>query len=513
METAWITSKEVMRRAGVSRATLNNYIRYGILPRPVVRSPMNRSDGPTKIGYFPRWVVERIMAVKEMKRGGNTMEDIARSLGRDAGGTKSFSVVDGNLRPFPSARKETSSETGAAGRALERMCLDVEGLDCAAYFINQDFEIEWINESAEQELFNHKVSSIAGIEDRNIFKRLFDWEFHESVENWQDMIVFHMDFIRRATQRTAVGKLYQGMTVGEKDCLERAYDESTEVSEKGVVERSLKLRRRSGEELNYSVYTVFFREGLFFVYDLDRSGFHGLKAILSRRGDLIQELLTHRMPSLLSLCVLVADLQDSMRISVELPPSEYFELINSLWRNMAEIFDSHNGICGKHAGDGLLYYFVKKPGNNYIMDALNCALKVRERVKDFSNQWQSRKGWFNELSMNIGLDEGKEFFGTIQSAYNLEFAALGDSINHAARLSDLARHGAVFATKNLINKLDYEEQKSVRYGIKRRHPEKGEVFIENSFSRVIDVLDPGRAGRDKFLDIGTLPITEIISID
>ena len=33
----FITSKEVLSKTGISRATLNNYIKIGILPRPVVK--------------------------------------------------------------------------------------------------------------------------------------------------------------------------------------------------------------------------------------------------------------------------------------------------------------------------------------------------------------------------------------------------------------------------------------------------------------------------------------------
>ena len=58
------------------------------------------------------------------------------------------------------------------------------------------------------------------------------------------------------------------------------------------------------------------------------------------------------MPSLVSLCVLVADLQDSVKIGAELPPAEYFELINRLWKTLAGSFQKYHGIYGKHAGDG-----------------------------------------------------------------------------------------------------------------------------------------------------------------
>ena len=34
-----ISSKEVLEKSGISRATLNNYIKMGIIPKPIVQSP------------------------------------------------------------------------------------------------------------------------------------------------------------------------------------------------------------------------------------------------------------------------------------------------------------------------------------------------------------------------------------------------------------------------------------------------------------------------------------------
>ena len=53
-----ISSKEILARTGISRATLNNYIGLNLIPPPTVRKP-KEGGGPTKIGYFPEWVVDR----------------------------------------------------------------------------------------------------------------------------------------------------------------------------------------------------------------------------------------------------------------------------------------------------------------------------------------------------------------------------------------------------------------------------------------------------------------------
>ncbi len=186
-------------------------------------------------------------------------------------------------------------------------------------------------------------------------------------------------------------------------------------------------------------------------------------------------------------------------------------MINDLWKNLAGTFEKYNAICGKHAGDGMLHYFIKKPDSNYLMDAIYCALELREKTKVFSKEMKLKKGWFNDLFLNIGINEGQEFFGTIRSASNIEFTALGDSINYAGRLSDFARFGKIWTTKNVIIKLTEEELSSLCFGVSRKEADQ-ERFVENSFLRVIDLMDSTRNEGNKFADIATLPITEIVGI-
>ena len=76
LEPGMISSKEVMVRTGISRATLNNYIGLDLMPPPSVRPPEG-PGGPTKIGFFPEWVVERIEKIQQLKGQGMRMSQIA----------------------------------------------------------------------------------------------------------------------------------------------------------------------------------------------------------------------------------------------------------------------------------------------------------------------------------------------------------------------------------------------------------------------------------------------------
>lgn len=155
-----------------------------------------------------------------------------------------------------------------------------------------------------------------------------------------------------------------------------------------------------------------------------------------------------------------------------------------------------------------MYYFLDKPGSNYIINCINCAIELREIMKKFNKKWKSAKGWDHDLFLNTGINEGQEFFGTIRSADNFEFTALGDTINIAARLTEFARNGEIWTTKNLISKLSQEEQSMFCFGV---HSRKGadSGFIRDSFSRLSDLVTEHDPHFHQLNAIGGLPITEI----
>jgi hypothetical protein len=129
-----------------------------------------------------------------------------------------------------------------------------------------------------------------------------------------------------------------------------------------------------------------------------------------------------------------------------------------------------------------------------------------------SKSWQLRKNWGNELYLNTGITEGQEWLGTFETATSVELVVRGDTINQAARISDFARYGAVWATKSLIGKLPVAERARLRYGVRRKADNGQDLFVASSFSQVSSLLEQEGNRSEKLRDIATLPITEIIEI-
>jgi class 3 adenylate cyclase len=224
-----------------------------------------------------------------------------------------------------------------------------------------------------------------------------------------------------------------------------------------------------------------------------------------------QEHFQQPLPIPFAFSILAADLQDSIRMCTELPPEEYFHLVHQIWTCANSTFDKYYGIYGKHSGNGIVYYFLKHRNSNYLFDAILCALELREKMKHLSDEWKKNTGWCGDLYLNIGINEGYEFFGRLPNAPTREVITLGDTANCTVRLSHFARCGSIWATKNLLNRLDSKERKKIRYGI-HRSQQNHEILIENTFSRVEETISKNAIGNHIIDDISTVIVTNICNL-
>jgi len=113
-----ITSKDIIERTDISRATLNNYIKLGILPKPIVGPPPPDSRNIKQIGYFPGEVIARIDRVKLLKSRGRSMHEIARLFQEDRVSHDSPFVPAATITPNPSDAKTTISAGPEAGAGM-----------------------------------------------------------------------------------------------------------------------------------------------------------------------------------------------------------------------------------------------------------------------------------------------------------------------------------------------------------------------------------------------------------
>lgn len=499
-----LSSKEIIDATDISRATLNNYISLGLLSKPVVTNPGGGAGGPRQLGFFPDHSIERIREIQRLKQEGHSMAKITARLGTSPQSGETQVPPPTTISPSPPPAANPHSIPANEANVPSGLRVTIEDIAFPAYMVNHSFELVWFNEAARDHIFRGLDKLPPTSEGRNLFRLLAAGGM---ATDTADLLRFHVGLAkgRLSPERFADG--CHGVSPEAFTWLQDTYAATVAEPPQPVLDRLITTANGVSR-----AYVSLFREGIFIVLTPEDHGADSMLEFLARRDEVVRNLLQRRLPVLTDLAVLVADLQGSVRICSELPPDEYFSLINDIWAAMGPIFRKYHGTYGKHVGDGMVYYFFPQPDSNYLFNALACATEIREEIKHLSNRWQLQKNWLNELYLNTGITDGQEWLGTFRTTTSVEFVVLGDTINQAARISDFARFGGIWATKSLIGKLPQESRERVRYGVRRKADSGREVFVPTSFATVASLTDAAEDANCKLRDIATVPITEIVNV-
>lgn len=514
-----ISSKALLAKTGLSRATLNNYIGLGLLSKPTIRS--GGDSGERLLGYFPDSALERIEAIRTLKAAGKSMPQIVRLLAEQDLADESGEEADeaayagsAELAAGVGAERRVASEVDASGVRSgssrgDELRLSLDDVTHPAYMFNYRFEVTWHNDAARRELLGDFVRLPVDSDGRNLVALLGEGTTHWTEPVADELLRGNLALALARVSESGIRASVRALPTAMQQRVARLLEAcpTVEPDRRAASVIPVQLPDARGRARDAHLVATYFREGVLVVCVPASESLGGLVDFLARRDVVIRHLLRNRLPVLTPLAVLVADLQGSTRICSELPPEEYFELINEIWSSMDPIFKRYFGTHGKHVGDGMVYYFFPQPESDYVLNALRCAQELRECMRQINSRWQLRKSWLNELYLNIGVHEGNEWLGTFQSSTSVEFAVLGDTINQAARLSELARFGAIWATKSLIGKLSAQDRARLSYGVSRRTREDREVFVESTFAQIDSLVDIGAV--PKMRDVATLAVTEL----
>ena len=160
-----ISSKALIDQTGISRATLNNYIQLGILPKPVVQSLTANADegGARVLGFFPDDALERVQAVQILKTQGLSMAQVAQRLSEtdvllEVAVTSADSLE--KRRVDKVARRSGDSHKTQVTRSDGEITLSLEGLKHPAYMLNYNLELTWLNEAWAEHVVDQSPSRL-----------------------------------------------------------------------------------------------------------------------------------------------------------------------------------------------------------------------------------------------------------------------------------------------------------------------------------------------------------------
>jgi len=138
--------------------------------------------------------------------------------------------------------------------------------------------------------------------------------------------------------------------------------------------------------------------------------------------------------------VLFADIRGSTGLAERTSAGEFRRLVERFYRRASKAIDDHDGIVDKFLGDGIMALFIPVIAGEMLVER---AVTAGEAVLKAVDHPELVAGG---VRVGVGVHSGEAFVGAIGSEDRLDFTALGDTVNVAARLGSDAGAGELLVS-------------------------------------------------------------------
>jgi ABC-type transport system substrate-binding protein/class 3 adenylate cyclase len=138
-----------------------------------------------------------------------------------------------------------------------------------------------------------------------------------------------------------------------------------------------------------------------------------------------------------------ADLVGSTSLAERLDPEDAKVIVNDAVTRAIAAVEAFGGTVKDLAGDGVLSLFGAPTAHEDDAErAVRAALRVTEEISAYADEVERAFG-VSGFGVRVGVDTGAVVVGSIGGGSRVEYGALGDAVNTAARLQALAEPGTV----------------------------------------------------------------------
>jgi class 3 adenylate cyclase len=157
--------------------------------------------------------------------------------------------------------------------------------------------------------------------------------------------------------------------------------------------------------------------------------------------------------------VVFIDLRGFTAFSDTAEPEEVMDLLRSYHAEIGKVIFKYDGTLERFAGDGIMVFFNDPVAcTEHTMKAVEMALEIRTHGQELRKGWQ-KKGY--ELDIGVGLAAGYATLGNIGFEDRMDYGAIGNVTNLAARLCAEAKGGQILIDRKTLSKV--EERVQVKF--------------------------------------------------
>jgi len=199
--------------------------------------------------------------------------------------------------------------------------------------------------------------------------------------------------------------------------------------------------------------------------------------------------------------IFYSDIRGFTAMSEKMTPDQVYANLNTYFQAMCDIVFAHGGYVDKFIGDCLMAVFSApdpRPGTTDAYEATESALEQQEKITAMMVDWA--KEGRQTFNVGMGLNTGVVMMGNLGSSERLNYTVIGDNVNTAARLYNVAKGGQI-----IISESTYEEIKD-RFIVNELAPVsvKGKTLPLRNFE-IVGRLKPGEENTSKLLDPDNMP--------
>jgi len=143
--------------------------------------------------------------------------------------------------------------------------------------------------------------------------------------------------------------------------------------------------------------------------------------------------------------MLFCDVKGSTAAAEKLDPEEWAEVMNGAFEHLIAPIYRYEGTLARLMGDAILAFFGAPIAHeDDPQRAVRAGLEIVAGIQTYRDQLKRERGL--DLNVRVGLNTGLVVVGEVGSDLRVEYTAMGDAINLAARMEQTAQPGTVQIT-------------------------------------------------------------------
>ena len=152
------------------------------------------------------------------------------------------------------------------------------------------------------------------------------------------------------------------------------------------------------------------------------------------------------------LTVVFLDLRGFTAFSDGAEPEEVMDVLRGYHAEMGKLIFQFNGTLVRFAGDGIMVFFNDPiPCDDHTEKAVRMTIEMQTRGQELRKSWL-KQGY--DLDLGIGLAAGYATIGNIGFEGRMDYDAIGNVINLAARLCGEAQGGQILIDRKTLSKIN-----------------------------------------------------------